>query len=107
MVAFHEVLYNGRKNWGTRDLILALFLILLVVVITFGLGYWNFKLGQKGKSYGIGLIIPVGYFIAMVAMTAMAHGKNGSLSSSVVSSLLIAAVYYIVFTWGLKGANKK
>lgn len=87
-------------------MILALFLILLVVAITFGLGFWNFKLGQAGKSYGVGLIIPAGYFVAMVGMTAMAHGKNGSLSSSVVSSLLIAAVYFIVFTWGVKGAKK-
>lgn len=107
MVAFHKVLYNERKNWGTRDLILALALILLVVVLTIGLGYWNFKLGQKGKSYGVGLIIPVGYFIVMVVMTSMSHGKNGSLASSVVSSLFMAIIYFIVFTWGVKGAHKK
>lgn len=88
-------------------MVLGLILIGIVVVLTIVLGLLNYRIGKRGKPRQYGVIIPVAYFAIRVAMTAMAHGKNGSVTSSVTGALVVAAIYYVLYLYGTRNQVKK
>ncbi len=81
-----------------------LILIGIVVVVTFGLGYVNYRLGKAGKSKKVGLVIPVAYVAVRLIMALVQKPNLGTLIVDLLPGLVVAGIYYALYVHGTKKA---
>lgn len=79
---------------------------LLVLVVTIGLGYWNYVLGRHNQANLVGAIIPLGYFIVRAISAVTTQQTTRGMVISLAGSLLIGLVYYGLYILGKHRVNK-
>jgi len=79
---------------------------LLVLVVTIGLGYWDYVLGRHNQSKLVGAIIPMGYFIVRAISAVTTQQTTRGLVTSLTGSLLFSLVYYGLFVLGKRRVTK-
>ena len=80
---------------------------LITAVITIGLGYWSYILGNRNKSNIVGSVIPVGYFIVRLVFVLVLGEGVRELITSLVGNLVITVIYVLLFVWGRQRFNKQ
>ena len=80
---------------------------LITAVITIGLGYWSYILGNRNKSNIVGSVIPAGYFIVRLVFVLVLGEGVRELITSLVGNLVITVIYVLLFVWGRQRFNKQ
>lgn len=78
---------------------------LLFLVIMIGMGVIQQQLGKKNCSQTKGLILPIGYSLFRLFLSAATGGNN--LGMTLLSGALISYIYYAIFDSAKKKAVKK
>jgi len=81
-------------------------MIIILVVLILGLGYWSYTLGKRNQTNLVGAIIPAAYFIVRALLAVMMQGTTSGLITSLIGSLIFSLIYYGLFVWGKRRANK-